>query len=183
MHGRSRLWIDEIRPMRHAMEIRHESFIDPAFVRLLKKYGIALVVADTAGKWPFREDVTADFVYIRLHGDKELYASGYGSAALRKWAGRIAAWRSGEQPEDARLIDPGTKIRKKARDIYCYFDNDVKVRAPFDAKELTRLVAAVEGPSATVRRRIGPHRPRHERERFLFLGGGEAGAAIRRDRD
>ncbi|WP_256677013.1 DUF72 domain-containing protein, partial [Pseudomonas sp. PICF6] len=63
-------------PLRHAVEIRHESFIDPHFITLLKRYDVALVIADTAGKWPYREDVTSDFVYLRLHGAEELYASG-----------------------------------------------------------------------------------------------------------
>ena len=65
---------------------------------------IALVVADTAGKWPYREDVTADFMYLRLHGDKELYASGYTDEALIRWAERIRVWREGSQPDDAHLI-------------------------------------------------------------------------------
>src|SRR6185295_11695993 len=60
-------------PLRHAMEVRHETFIDAAFTKVLKKYGVALCVADTAGKWPFLDEVTADFVYVRLHGDKKLY--------------------------------------------------------------------------------------------------------------
>ena len=76
MKERSLLEIDKKRKLRHAMEIRHESFIDEGFIALLRKYNVALVVADTAGKWPYLEDVTADFMYLRLHGDKELYASG-----------------------------------------------------------------------------------------------------------
>ena len=64
------------------------------FVALLRRHGIALVVADTAGRWPLLEDLTADFVYLRLHGDEELYASGYSDAALDRWAARIDAWRA-----------------------------------------------------------------------------------------
>src|SRR3954470_5194543 len=123
MHGRARLAIDESRPMRHAVEIRHESFIDPAFVKLLRKHGIALVVADTAGKWPYKEDVTCDFVYLRLHGDKELYASGYSRTALQRWASRIQAWRTGGQPDDASLIWEDAPVKRRPRDVYCYFDN------------------------------------------------------------
>jgi uncharacterized protein YecE (DUF72 family) len=100
-----------------------------------------LVVADTAGKWPYREDVTADFLYLRLHGDKELYASGYTDEALIRWAARIRAWRDGFQPENAHLISARFKPQQCMRDIYCYFDNDIKVKAPFDAKALiTKLV-------------------------------------------
>ena len=73
------------------MEVRHPSFEDPAFIELLRRHNVALVVADTAGKWPFMEDVTADFVYARLHGDEELYVSGYTDAALDQWAARVRA--------------------------------------------------------------------------------------------
>lgn len=89
MKGRTRLAIDQNRKLRHAMEIRNSSFIDASFVRLLRKYQVALVVADTAGKWPYCEDITLDFLYLRLHGDKTLYASGYSEAALDRWAERI----------------------------------------------------------------------------------------------
>ncbi|MDB5808613.1 MAG: hypothetical protein JWN94_735 [Betaproteobacteria bacterium] len=140
MHGRSRLAIDRNRRLRHAVEIRHESFLDPSFVALLRRHNVALVVADTARRWPYREDVTADFVYLRLHGDKELYASGYSPAAIRRWAARIGAWQRGSQPRDARLIEPTLRARVKPRDIYCYFDNDAKVRAPVDAEALHAAV-------------------------------------------
>jgi uncharacterized protein YecE (DUF72 family) len=138
MHGRSRLAIDRVRRLRHAMEIRHESFVDESFVALLRRYGVALVVADTAGKWPYREDVTADFVYLRLHGDKEIYRSGYSEAALRRWAARIRAWSRGREPADARRISSAPPPGARSRDVYCYFDNDVKVKAPFDARNLAR---------------------------------------------
>jgi uncharacterized protein YecE (DUF72 family) len=138
--GRALLEIDAVRPLRHAVEIRHASFRDDAFIALLRKYGVALVVADTAGKFPDDEDVTADFVYIRLHGEHELYASGYDDASLERWAARIRAWSAGKQPEDARLISSGAPARAKGRDVYCYFDNDIKVRAPFDAKRLMALL-------------------------------------------
>jgi uncharacterized protein YecE (DUF72 family) len=141
MVGRVRLAIDAPRAMRHAVEIRHESFIDESFVQMLHEHNVALVVADTAGKWPYREDVTADFLYLRLHGDKELYASGYTDEALIRWAARIRAWHAGFQPADAHLISARFKPQQCRRDIYCYFDNDIKVKAPFDAKALvTKLV-------------------------------------------
>src|SRR5215813_8858753 len=69
------------RELRHAIEIRHESFLDPAFVALLRRYRVALVFADSVS-WPYAEDFTADFVYLRLHGSEELYASGYSDEAL-----------------------------------------------------------------------------------------------------
>jgi len=135
--GRCRLAIDAHRRLRHAVEVRHESFVDPEFVRLLRRQKVGLVVADTAGKWPYKEDVTADFVYIRLHGDTELYASGYSDEALDRWAARIRAWASGSEPADAQKIAPSLAPPARAsRDVYCYFDNDAKVHAPFDAKSL-----------------------------------------------
>lgn len=140
MEGKVSLAMDAQRPMRHAVEVRHESFRDERFIALLRRYNVALVVADTAGKWPYMEDVTADFMYLRLHGDEELYASGYGDAAIERWAEKIRAWSTGGQPENAQTVSPKPPRRRKGRDIYCYFDNDIKVHAPYDAK---RLIAAL----------------------------------------
>lgn len=133
-----RTWfdIDRNRPLRHAVEIRHESFRDEAFIALLRRHRIALVVADTAGRWPLLEDLSSDFVYLRLHGDKQLYAGGYGDDALDHWAERIRAWSQGSQPADARLASARAPRPRSARDVYCYFDNDVKVHAPYDAAKL-----------------------------------------------
>jgi uncharacterized protein YecE (DUF72 family) len=144
MDGRASLTIDKKRKMRHAVEIRHDSFIDESFIAMLRKYNVALVVADTAGKWPYIEDVTADFMYLRLHGDKELYASGYSDAALARWAARIRAWTSGGQPADAQLVSGKAAPKRASRDLYCYFDNDIKVHAPFDARRLTALLAELK---------------------------------------
>jgi len=136
MEGRDYLAIDRSRPLRHAVEIRHDSFVTPEFVELLRRYRVALVIADTAGKWPYREDLTSDFVYLRLHGAEQLYTSGYTDAALERWCQRIRCWNEGHQPDDAQLIDPEHDPGKRPRAVYCYFDNDVKVRAPYDARQL-----------------------------------------------
>lgn len=139
MRGRSRLAIDTDRPVRHCMEVRNESFLDEKFVRLLRKYKVALVIADTAGHWPLREDITADFVYMRLHGEKQLYKGGYSDASLTRWSKRIAAWHRGEQPEDAHLISEAAPRSRKQRDVFCFFDNtDIKLRAPFDAASISK---------------------------------------------
>lgn len=138
--GRVSLRSGRKRTLRHAVEIRHPSFVDPDFIALLRRHRIGLVVADTAGRWPLLEDLTADFVYLRLHGDKELYASGYSDEALDRWAARIDTWAAGRQVDDARLASPVAAARRIRRDVFCYFDNDVKVHAPFDAARLgTRL--------------------------------------------
>jgi uncharacterized protein YecE (DUF72 family) len=124
------------------VEVRHPGFARPEFVAQLRRHRVALVVADTAGKWPYLEDVTADFLYLRLHGDKKLYASGYTDAALERWADRIRAWSRGREPRDATRAD-GAARSARSRDVYCYFDNDVKVRAPFDADRLMGLLGLV----------------------------------------
>lgn len=136
MLGRN--WVDaEIdAPIRHALEIRHPSYLDPAFVRLLRAHGAALVFADTAGRWPYAEEVTADFVYLRLHGAEHLYASGYTDPQLDWWAARIRAWHAGGEPEDARRLTGDPAPGSEGRDVYVYFDNDAKVHAPFDALRL-----------------------------------------------
>lgn len=126
-------------PLRHALEVRHHSFENPDFIKLLRKYGITLVFADTAGKWPYMEDVTGDFLYLRLHGPEELYTSGYDEPTLRWWADRIRVWTSGKQPADALTISDHKPSLKK-RSAYIYFDNDIKVRAPFDAQTLARII-------------------------------------------
>jgi uncharacterized protein YecE (DUF72 family) len=128
---------DIMRPIRHAVEIRHPTFMVPEFFALLRRHNIAFVVADTAGKWPYSEDITADFVYCRLHGAEQLYVSGYSETELDRWANRIERWRKGKQPGDAKLVsDRIAKTRK--RDVYIYFDNDAKVHAPFNAQTLAK---------------------------------------------
>lgn len=145
MDGRDYFDVDQNRPVRHAVEIRNKSFENPDFVALLRKYNVALVIADSAGKWPYKEDITADFTYLRLHGAEKLYASGYTDVALDNWAARIAAWSKGEQPKDAHLISDDAPKPRKSRDVYCYFDNDIKVKAPFDARKLLRRLDLESG--------------------------------------
>ena len=159
MTGRTHLKVEIHAPLRHAIEVRNDSFVDPSFVDLLRRYEIALVVADAAGKWPYKEDVTADFMYLRLHGETELYSSGYDDASLDRWAARIEAWAEGSEPPDAHRIAGTPAKGRRARDVYCYFDNDYKVRAPFDAQQLMRKlglrwdVPPVEAPAPRRKRR------------------------------
>ncbi len=109
---------DDNRPLRHAIEVRHDSFDSPVAIGLLRSHELSFVVADTAGRWPHVETSTADFMYVRLHGDKELYASGYSPQALDAWAAKVRAWTA------------------QGLDVYVYFDNDMKVHAPYDAMAL-----------------------------------------------
>jgi uncharacterized protein YecE (DUF72 family) len=139
MKGRSCFAAGETRALRHAIEIRHDSFLDPEFVDLLRAHNVALVIAETLRRWPTPRDITADFLYMRLHGDKELYRGGYQDKALTRWARRIRAWHRGAEPADAQKISGKKAPHAKSRDVYCFFDNtDVKLRAPRDAQTLMR---------------------------------------------
>lgn len=126
--GRAHLEVTSEQEIRHAVEVRHDSFLVPEFLTLLRENAIAVVVADTAGRWPLIRDVTTDFAYVRLHGDTELYASGYSDEALDEWAALLRGWA------------------EEGKDVYAYFDNDIKVRAPFDAMALIERLADL-GPA------------------------------------
>ena len=138
MNGRAWTEAGPSHKIRHAMEIRHESFRSPAFIRLLRTHHVALVCADTVD-WPRLMDVTADFVYVRLHGSEELYASGYDDEALDTWAARVTAWARGGEPATPERAD-GPAQKRARRDVFVYFDNDIKVRAPRDAAALEERV-------------------------------------------
>ncbi|MCG1055869.1 DUF72 domain-containing protein [Mycetohabitans sp. B5] len=119
--AQSYLTIHRNRKLRHAIEVRHESFVNPQFIRLLRRYHAALVVSDSTEHWPCIEDVTADFVYLRLHGTESKYAGAYSDPALQRWA---------------------------RRRVFCYFDSDTKTQAPFDAQRLIEIVARAGSSTA-----------------------------------
>jgi uncharacterized protein YecE (DUF72 family) len=106
---------------RHAFEVRHPSYFCDEFYALLRAHGCAFVIADTAGKFGYAEAVTADFVYVRLHGSSALYSSDYTDDELAAWSSKISRWTA-------------------ARDVYVYFDNDARVHAPYNAMQLQDLV-------------------------------------------
>lgn len=118
LDGREWLTTDADRPVRHALEVRNHSFNTPEYFTILRRHNVASVVADTAGKWPQLTELTADFAYARLHGDSVLYESGYDEEALDRWADTVRGWLG------------------SGRDSFVYFDNDTKVRAPYDAMAL-----------------------------------------------
>jgi uncharacterized protein YecE (DUF72 family) len=135
---KARAWLKTTVPLqrlRHALEVRHDSFRDPAFIDLLRHHDIALVCADTV-EWPLLMDATSDFIYCRLHGSRELYRSGYDASELRRWAGRIRAWRDGRPMRDGSFAGRSTKV--VPRDVFVYFDNTDKLMAPHDARALMR---------------------------------------------
>jgi uncharacterized protein YecE (DUF72 family) len=139
LDGRDWLECDVDQPLRHALEIRHDSFRSPDFIKLLRRHRAALVCADTVA-WPRLMDVTADFVYCRLHGSEELYVSGYDDATLDKWAERVRHWAAGGEPADAERVLGAAPPRKSGREVFVFFDNDAKVRAPVDAAALAARV-------------------------------------------
>ncbi len=111
-------------PYRHAFEVRHPSYFCEEFYAILREHQCAFVIADSAGRYAYAEPVTADFVYVRLHGSTALYASDYTDDELARWRDKIREW-----------------MRAPAcRDVYVYFDNDAKVHAPYNAMQLTQLV-------------------------------------------
>jgi uncharacterized protein YecE (DUF72 family) len=124
LDGRAHLTTDADRPLRHALEPRHESFRDPACLALLRQHRVAMVLADSPGTWPVFDERTTDVVYVRLHGADVLYTSGYTPQALAAWAQRVHRWRA------------------EGADVHVYFDNDAKVHAPRDAVALLALLDA-----------------------------------------
>ncbi|HEX4471447.1 MAG TPA: DUF72 domain-containing protein [Nocardioides sp.] len=109
---------EDVRSLVYALEFRSPTFASPVARDVLGRHGVATVYADTAGRWPKVDQDTGPLRYVRLHGDKELYASGYTDRALDQWAGRCLAWAEAGQ------------------DVFVYFDNDVKGYAPHDAMRL-----------------------------------------------
>ena len=140
--GRAYLRVDFPERLRHAIEIRHQSFCTPKFVELLRRYNMALVCADTVD-WPLVMDLTADFVYCRLHGSQELYVSGYDDDALDRWARRVKSWTRGREPRDAQRIAARTRPRTRGRDVFVFFDNTGKVSAPPNARGLAQRLGCV----------------------------------------
>lgn len=118
---------------RHAVEVRHASYLTEDFFGLLRTHGCALVIADTAGRYPSAHVLTADFTYVRLHGSAALYASRYTDAELAEWGARLTAWAAG------------------GRDVYVYFDNDAFAHAPHDAQRLRRVIAELSDPAGAPR--------------------------------
>jgi uncharacterized protein YecE (DUF72 family) len=155
--GRSWTRTRRKRRLRHALEVRNETYFVPELVRLLRRHRVALVVSDAAD-WPLVEEVTAPFVYLRLHGSRRTYGSSYSDGEIARWAERIGRWAAGSEPADAARIaeEPtkraavaaspidggrpraGSRAKEgaRSRDVYVYFDNDWHANAPRDALRL-----------------------------------------------
>jgi uncharacterized protein YecE (DUF72 family) len=145
--GRASTTAPVSQPVRHALEVRHESFREERAAQLLERHDVSLVLADSAGKWPMIDRTTSDVTYVRLHGHTKLYTSGYDAASLDRWAERCLTW-----------ADEG-------QDVYVYFDNDVLGHAPHDAVGLEARIAGrpvpprSPGSSGSIARSAAPTAP------------------------
>lgn len=137
MDGRSELSFPGDSPLRHAFEFRHPSFQNPEFIELLRKHGVAVVFAHSGLKSPYMEDVTADFIYARMHGQEPQFKKGYPQSVLSWWADRVSLWTQGKQPKDALCVSE-EKPKVIQRDAFIYFDTEEKAYAPSDALNLTQ---------------------------------------------
>jgi uncharacterized protein YecE (DUF72 family) len=133
--GKTDFAIEKTRRLRHALEVRGEAFLVPDCIRILRRHGVGLVFSHS-GSWPYAEELTAGFAYIRLHGVPHTYASNYDPGQLDWWAARICAWAGGEEPRDAQRITDKKPPRRKQRDIFVFFDNDFEAHAPVNAEQL-----------------------------------------------
>ena len=118
--------------LRHALEVRHQSFVVPEFVALLRKHKVAAVFADHAS-YPAIPDVTGDFVYARLQTGEDDVPTCYPPKALDQWATRANAWATGGAPDDLPRVDPSSDAPAMPRDVFVYFISSGKVRAPHGA--------------------------------------------------
>jgi len=105
--------------LRHVMEVRNASWMNDTFFQQLESHGVAFCISDTAGRYPYKETVTADFVYVRLHGSRKLYASEYTEEELAGWAEKIGRFKA---------------------DVFLYFDNDFKGYAVANARRLKQML-------------------------------------------
>lgn len=125
--------------LRHALEVRHDSFVTPDFVALARKHGAAIVYAHHAA-YPEIADVTGDFVYARLQRGSDDNANCYPESALDGWAARAKEWAAGGHPADLPYVGPAVAAEKRPRDVFVYFITEGKSRAPFGAMALQRRV-------------------------------------------
>jgi uncharacterized protein YecE (DUF72 family) len=125
--------------LRHVLEVRHASFIDPAFVALARSYGTAICYAHHFD-YPEIADVTADFVYARLQRGDDDVPTAYPQAELDAWAARLRLWAQGDVPDDLPLADPTAAVKGQPRDVFAYIIHEGKIRAPHGAMALQRLV-------------------------------------------
>ena len=130
----------DARPLRHVVEVRHRSFVSPGFVALVRKAGVAVVLADHAD-YPLISDATGDFIYARLQRATEDEPTGYGADDLAKWSKRARMWAEGREPEDMQPL-AGPSPLPEGRDVFIFMINGAKVRAPAAAIALLERLRA-----------------------------------------
>ena len=136
VRGRASTRVERDRRLRHALEVRHVNHLAESVVRACRRHNVALVFSHSGGEWPYVEEVTARWCYLRLHGAPATYASNYEDDDLDRWGQRIRRWAAGAEPEDAARVSDLKLPRARARDVYVYFDNDGSAYAPNNAVTL-----------------------------------------------
>ena len=121
--------------LRHVMEVRHESFMCDAYLKLARKFKAATVFTDSP-KFPSFADLTSDFVYARLMNADEKVATGYAPKALYQWAKRASAWAGGKAPDDLPRVEDDPAGKLKPKEVFLFFINGAKERAPAAAGAL-----------------------------------------------
>ncbi|MFP3745425.1 DUF72 domain-containing protein [Achromobacter sp. SIMBA_011] len=123
-------------PLRHVIDVRHASFACQAYLDLARRHGVATVYTDSED-YPSLADRTADFVYARLMRASTAFKAGYAPKALDAWADRLRTWASGGDPADLPRVDPRQPPGvAHARDVFAFFINGAKERAPAAARAM-----------------------------------------------
>lgn len=125
-------------PIEHVFEFRNPTFFNPDFLKVMKQNNIGLVLADSADKSIYSEDLTSSVVYLRMHGLGKKHAKGYTSSELLDLSERIRSWTHGKRVDGPKLL---TEEDLKPRDVYVYFDNDAKETAPANAIQLLKMLS------------------------------------------
>jgi uncharacterized protein YecE (DUF72 family) len=128
------------RKIRHVIEVRHPSFLMPAFTALLRKFDVPVVFAEHA-TYPALADVTGDFVYARLQKGEDAIKTAYPPKALDQWAQRLRTWAGGRVPDDLPRVEKDRGIAAKPRDVFAYVIHEGKIRAPAAAMALIERVS------------------------------------------
>ena len=125
--------------IRHVVEVRHDSFLTPQFIALLRKFSMPVVFTDHM-EYPSISDVTGDFIYARLQQGKDTVPTAYSPKEINAWAGRLTEWAKGGEPNDLNRVAPAAKGKGKPRDVFAYVIHEGKVRAPAAAMALIERV-------------------------------------------